>query len=139
MNPEFKPYFDALRAGKLALQQCTSCAEVMMYPRTRCVNCRSADLGWRDAQGSGELLSFTVIRAVPPRGFEDELPYSVGVVSLVEGVQLLGRLWPEGEDGWDHYRCRGRVVFDPAPAEEISARAVPWFRAAPPEIGGRGQ
>ena len=94
----------------------------------RCPYCQSADLGWRDADGAGTLVSYSVVRAVPPNGFEDQLPYALGVIRLAEGVQLLARLEGEGEHGFDAYECDAPVRFSPHPADEMRARPVAWFR-----------
>jgi uncharacterized OB-fold protein len=118
---------DALERGELLLQSCNGCGRPIMYPRHRCPFCQSGDLGWRTAGGAGVLHSYTVVRAVPPKGFEDDVPYALGVVKLDEGVQLLARLAP-GDDGtWDSYACDARVRFAPAPAGEIRRRPAPWF------------
>jgi uncharacterized OB-fold protein len=121
---------DALERGELLLQSCNACDGVIMYPRHRCPFCQSADLGWLTAAGGGVLHSYTVVRAVPPKGFEDDVPYALGVVKLDEGAQLLVRLQP-GDDGtWDAYACDARVAFSPAGAEEIRRRPAPWFALA---------
>lgn len=120
-----------LADGRLPIMECTSCGALFMYPRHRCPVCHAADLTWRDADGSGLLHSFTVIRAVPPAGFEDQLPYALGVVKLVEGAQLLGRLLPH-EGGWDAYRCDIDVRFDAAATRAATPAQVAWFTLATP-------
>lgn len=120
---------DALAEGRLLVQSCNSCGKPNMWPRYRCPFCQSADLGWTEAAGTGTLKSYTIVRAVPPQGFEDEVPYGLGVVRLDEGVQLLTRL--EAVDGdWDAYECDIAVRFAPHPAEEMRARPVAWFGLA---------
>ena len=59
-----------LARGELLIQSCNACDTAIMYPRHRCIACRSADLGWRRASGRGVLHSFTVIRAISPAAFE---------------------------------------------------------------------
>jgi uncharacterized OB-fold protein len=116
-----------LDAGELRVQHCNTCGKLNMYPRHHCPFCQSTDLGWVVAAGTGVLHSFAVVRAVPPRGFEDELPYAVGVVKLDEGVQLLGRLHPSSDGDWDIYACDARVTFAPAGSDR---RGVAWFTLA---------
>jgi uncharacterized OB-fold protein len=130
MNGLVETFRGGLERGELLLQSCNACGEVIMYPRHRCPSCQSDDLGWRSSGGAGVLHSYTVVRAVPPKGFEDDVPYALGVVKLDEGAQLLARLAP-GDDGtWDAYACDVRVAFAPAPAEEIRRRPAPWFALA---------
>jgi uncharacterized protein len=124
-------YNAGLEAGRLLIQTCGSCGKPNMYPRYRCPFCQSDDLGWLEAAGSGILMSYAVIRAVPPSGFEGDLPYAVGVVRLDEGVQLLGRLEPDADGDWDSYECDVPVRFAPRPAAEIAARPTAWFVASP--------
>jgi uncharacterized OB-fold protein len=118
---------EALAEGRLTIQSCNSCGKPNMWPRYRCPFCQSADLGWKEASGKGTLLSYSVVRAVPPKGFEDQLPYALGVIRLEEGVQLLARLEGEGEDGFDDYECDAAVSFSPHPAAEMKERPVAWF------------
>ena len=116
-----------LERGELLLQSCQACGKPIMYPRYRCPFCHSDDLGWTRAGGGGVLHSYTVVRAVPPKGFEEDLPYALGVVKLDEGAQLLARLKPSADGSWNGYACDARVQFDPAPAAEIERRPAPWF------------
>jgi uncharacterized OB-fold protein len=122
---------EALAEGRLTIQSCNDCGRPNMWPRYRCPFCQSADLGWKEASGDGTLVSYSVVRAVPPKGFEDQLPYALGVIRLEEGVQLLARLESEGEAGFDEYECDAAVRFSPHPAEEMLQRPVAWFRLAP--------
>jgi uncharacterized protein len=115
---------DGLAGGRLLIQSCNECGRPNMYPRHHCPFCQSVDLGWEEAAGTGVLHSYTVVRAVPPKGFEDDLPYALGVVKLDEGVQLLARLHPDAGGDWDGYRCDARVMF--APPSDGDA-AVAWF------------
>jgi hypothetical protein len=121
---------EGLEAGELRIQTCGDCGRHNMYPRHHCPFCLSTDLGWTVAAGTGVLHSYTVVRAVPPRGFEDELPYALGVVKLDEGVQLLGRLQPTGDGDWAGYACDARVTFAPASADAVGRRPVAWFALA---------
>jgi uncharacterized OB-fold protein len=119
-----------LERGELLLQSCQACGKSIMYPRYRCPFCHSDELDWKAAGGGGILHSYTVVRAVPPKGFEEDLPYALGVIKLDEGAQLLARLKPSSDGTWDGYACDKRVRFDPAPSEEIRRRPAPWFSLA---------
>lgn len=105
---------DGLAQGSLLIQHCNSCDKVNMYPRYACPHCQSEDLGWQKATGNGTLMSFTILRGGAPEGFDDELPYALGVVRLAEDVQLLTRLTPDADGSWDSYACDQPVVFEPA-------------------------
>lgn len=120
-----------LDRGELLVQHCGACGRVNMYPKYACPFCQSEDLGWQTAGGRGTLLSHTVQRLGSPMGFEDEQPFGLGIVRLDEGVQLLGRLVPTGEDTWDGYACDATVEFvapGAATPEGQDPRPVAWFR-----------
>jgi hypothetical protein len=120
----------ALTEGRLMIQHCNNCGKPNMYPRYRCPFCQSNDLEYVEAEGTGTLLTYTVVRAVPPAGFEDDLPYALGAVRLSEGVQLLARLEPEDDGDWGGYDCDAAVTFTPHPGAATEARPVAWFRLA---------
>lgn len=126
MTDEFRA---GLAEGTLLTQKCQDCGKLNMYPRYACPFCQSEDLGWAQSPGAGVLHSYTIMRIGAPIGFEDDLPYALGIVKLDEGVQLLGRLLP-GEDGtWDHYELDSRVEFVADPGADQPDRPVAWFAA----------
>jgi uncharacterized protein len=118
-----------LKAGDLLIQKCEECGQLMLYPRHRCIACGSDALGWQKASGRGSLHSFTVVRAVPPAGFDDELPYGLGIVKLDEGVQLLARLKPQ-DGSWSDYECGDTVHLATRPDGAGGERPVAWFERA---------
>lgn len=123
-----EPYYEALARGELLVQHCKSCNHTIMYPKHRCPFCYEADLDWVTSSGRGVLHSYTITRLTAPSGFEDETPFALGVVKLEEQVQLLARLWPDADGGWEGYSCDCAVEFAPVSAEEAKRRPVAWFR-----------
>ena len=117
-----------LAGGELLIQNCRDCGKPNMWPRYACPHCQSDNLGWVKSVGSGTLHSFCVLRQGAPDGFEDDLPYAIGVVKLAEGVQLLARLAPSGEDDWSAYLCDDLVEFVAVDASEIERRPCATFR-----------
>lgn len=131
MTPPIVADFRAgLARGELLIQKCNACGKLNMYPRHACPHCQSESLGWQRVSGKGVLHSFTVLRLGPPQGFENELPYALGVVKLDEGVQLLGRLVPDADGEWKSYKCDERVEFAPMSAEHAEKRPCAWFKHA---------
>lgn len=125
-EPTLKEQWQAgLERGELLLQHCNNCGKTNMYPRHFCPFCQSSDLGWVAASGRGVIHSYTVVRMVPPRGFE--VPYCLAVVKLEEGVQLTARLVPAADGTWDHYACDAPVVFSSAQSQDTSRGPVAWF------------
>lgn len=125
-----REYREALLRGSLVVQKCTDCGSLNMYPRYRCPKCQSDNLGWHEASGDATLHSYTVLRLGAPDGFEQDIPYALGVVKLAEGVQLLARLSPDAEGGWEAYHCDVPVSFVSEPPGQNPERPCAWFRIA---------
>jgi uncharacterized OB-fold protein len=132
--PLVQEYRDALARGELLVQSCDACGALNMYPRYACPECQSEALGWTRASGRGLLHSYTVLRIGSPIGFEDEIPYALGVIKLEEGVQLLARLCPDADGEWSRYACDAEVEFTPADAQAVARRPVAWFALADPGV-----
>jgi uncharacterized OB-fold protein len=126
-RPLTDEYYAALERGELLIQRCERCGRNIMYPKYVCPFCAGRELGWTRSDGTGALHSFTIQRVGAPTGFESDLPYALGVIKLDDGVQLLGRLRPDANGGWDSYACDMRVRFD---AVSDEGRHIAWFRAA---------
>jgi uncharacterized protein len=117
-----------LASGELLIQNCNDCGKPNMWPRYACPHCQSENLGWVKSAGKGVLHSFCVLRQGAPEGFEDDLPYTIGVVKLDEGVQLLARLEAEGEEDWSAYACDDAVEFVAVSSSEVDRRPCATFR-----------
>jgi len=92
VQPWARPFWEAAREGRLALQHCEDCDKPIHYPRIACPHCGSDELGWRTASGRGTLYSFTVVVSNAPSSFVADMPYVVAVVELEEGVRLLSNI-----------------------------------------------
>jgi uncharacterized OB-fold protein len=84
-------YWQAARAGRLLIQECTECGHRQWYPRAMCTQC-AAEVEWLETTGRGTVHTFTVIRqqGLPP--FRDELPYVIVMVELDEGPMVFGSM-----------------------------------------------
>jgi uncharacterized OB-fold protein len=83
-----KPFWDALKAHRVDLQQCAACGHWIFYPRLHCTHCFSDRLRWQTISGRGELLTYTIARIPTLPVFADELPQMLAVVRLDEGPHL---------------------------------------------------
>ncbi len=86
-----KSFFEEAREGRLSAIRCGNCGELAIPPKELCPGCRERRWETVPIEGTGNVVSFTVIR-IPPRGRLPEAPYAVAVVRLDEGVSLLGRI-----------------------------------------------
>lgn len=82
------PYWEALKARQLLIQQCNACDSWIFYPRRHCPSCLAHDLSWREVRGSAVLYSYTVTRIATLPDFADEMPQILAVVELDEGVRI---------------------------------------------------
>lgn len=88
IEPETKPFWDALKERKLLLGKCNGCGRVHYYPRPMCPHCWSEDVSWVEAAGRGVLYTWSTVfvNDLPP--FNAKLPYIAAQVDLAEGVRI---------------------------------------------------
>ncbi|UCF07793.1 MAG: Zn-ribbon domain-containing OB-fold protein [Thermoplasmata archaeon] len=86
-------FVDFLDEGKIKGTVCRACNTFHFPPRGDCVQCLSSEIDWKEISGKAKLVTYTTIHAAPI-GFEDDKPYTIGVVDLEEGGRALG--WIEG-------------------------------------------
>ena len=90
---DLQVYRDGLVRGELCCQRCEACGAHQRPPRPACVHCRSFDLQWVRMPDSAVLFTWTVVARTRLPGFEDKVPYAVGVLEVPERtLRLVGRL-----------------------------------------------
>ena len=92
-----KPFWESVRAGKLALQKCMDCATFRYPPGPTCPECLCTDHQWIPLCGGAEIMSWVVFHrgylpAYPP-------PYNVIAVKLDEGPTMVSNLEGAVPDG----------------------------------------
>jgi uncharacterized OB-fold protein len=94
-------YWDGIDAGHLVLQHCLNhaCRRAIFYPRVCCPYCQHAELEWREAAGTGRVISHSTIHRTHHDGFNDEAPYVFAAVELDEGVLVYAQLPGAPVDG----------------------------------------
>lgn len=92
-----RPFWDGAREKKLMLQYDPDSRSYQFWPRPTSVKTGRANLEWRPASGRGQLYSFTNVH-VPAPGFEERVPYVVGLIELEEGVRIVANLVGVGPD-----------------------------------------
>ncbi len=90
--PWSRPFWEGTKRHELLIQKCEDCEQLIMYPKKYCTSCFSEDLGWVRASGRGKIYSFTVVQNNPPSSFLDELPFTIGIIRLEEGVNMLSNI-----------------------------------------------
>jgi len=84
-----RPFWDAAKAGRLAIQRCQDCQRYNHPPRPLCDACMSDKLAFEDVSGSGTVWSYTVMHQKSVAGFEESVPYLTALVELDEQEMLL--------------------------------------------------
>jgi uncharacterized OB-fold protein len=81
-TPGTEPYWDAAKEGKLLVKFCKDCGKPHYYPRGICPHCFSTNLEWKQAKGTGEVYTYSIMNAGKP-------PYVIAYVTLDEGVSMM--------------------------------------------------
>jgi uncharacterized OB-fold protein len=84
-------FVDILATGKIDGTACKKCGTKFFPPRADCSVCFSKDMDWFDMPQNGKLETFTT-SYYAPTGFEEDTPYTMGVVNFGSGLKLFARL-----------------------------------------------
>jgi uncharacterized protein len=90
MNRDTQFFWDGTAAGELRIQRCNACGELRHPPGPMCPTCHAADRGYVVASGRGTVFSFLVHHA--PRLPGKELPVTLALIELEEGVRMVGEV-----------------------------------------------
>lgn len=109
-------YWEGLAEGRLMLPRCDSCGTAFFYPRMFCPHCWSGQITWVRSEGRGVVYTACEVNAAFDGRPDSELPYTVALIDLEEGVRIAARL-----DGGGMTRIGSRVVieFGDAPANSL--------------------
>ncbi len=129
-KPEIRPtdlsraFWDGVAERRLLLQYDPVARRYQFYPRPLSLFGDGRMLEWRAASGRGKLVAQTLCHAPAP-GFDEEVPYVLGIVALEEGPRVFARI-VNAEFGalkigqamrlvWDETRA-GRPLYQFEPA-----------------------
>jgi uncharacterized OB-fold protein len=87
-----KPFWEGCKKHTLLIQKCKDCKTLIMYPKPFCSNCLSKNVEWVKASGKGKIYTFTTVCSYAPTGFTEDVPYTVGVITLEEGVNMMSNI-----------------------------------------------
>ncbi|MDD5022551.1 MAG: Zn-ribbon domain-containing OB-fold protein [Candidatus ainarchaeum sp.] len=77
---------------RLEGNECINCKTAFFPPRNICPKCRRKGiLKPKKFSGKGSIYSYTEID-IPPEGFENQAPYVLAIIDLVEGSKILGQI-----------------------------------------------
>lgn len=125
VTPETAPFWNGAAGGQLLLQECAACGLVYYYPRALCPDCLSDDVEWIEANGTGQVYTYSVSEHVA--GWPEEyLPIVVAYVQLDEGPRMMTNV-VNCDPGDVTVGARVEVRFEETNEAEI---AVPVFTLA---------
>ncbi|MFT7574918.1 MAG: putative OB-fold protein [Alphaproteobacteria bacterium] len=81
-NPETEKFWEAASSGKLMIGSCKSCSKVHWYPRAICPHCFSDQTELKEAAGTGEVYTFSVMKRA-------KIPFAIAYVTLAEGPKMM--------------------------------------------------
>ena len=81
-NPETRAWWEAAAQGRLLVPKCAACGRAHWYPRAVCPHCASSAIELHEAQGTGEVYSYSIMRRA-------KVPYAIAYVRLAEGTTMM--------------------------------------------------
>lgn len=123
VSPVSEPYWQGLAEGRLRVPRCAACGATFFFPRRWCPHCWSDNISWIDAGGGGTLYARCTVDMPFDGRPAEEIPYTVALVDLDEGVRLPGRL--ARADAQVPIGARVVLAFAPDPT-----RSLPVWRRA---------
>ena len=75
----------AAARGRLRLQVCDACGDVLYPPRDACPACLGVDLAWRDVAPGAEILAETTVHTSAEPYFRERTPWRIGTARLDVG------------------------------------------------------
>ena len=88
INSTTAEFWKATTEGRFLLQRCDACNIVLWFPRRNCPKCWTEDVSTFDAQQTGTVYSFTVVRK-GKGAFQDAGPFVVAYVELADGPRIM--------------------------------------------------
>jgi uncharacterized OB-fold protein len=118
-----RPFWDAVREGRLVVQRCSACEKTFFRPEVACPHCFSAEWRWVESSGRGTLYSVSVVHRAPSPAFK--APFVFAAVDMEEGWTMFSNvIGIEPEDA--KIGMKLKVSFE-HPSDTLS---LPLFRPA---------
>jgi uncharacterized OB-fold protein len=88
INEETQPFWDYCQKHELRMQKCRQCGYIRYPISLVCPQCSSFEAEWAPLSGRGRVYSFTIYRVAYHPAFQDDIPYVVAIIRLVEGPRM---------------------------------------------------
>ena len=83
-------FVDGLARAVIRVERCRACGRAQTLAPMICRHCGSADLDWEDTDGFGIVRAVTQVHRAPSEAFLGLVPYSLVLVELRSGSQIMG-------------------------------------------------
>ena len=121
-------FWDGVQAGELRLQTCNGCGVLRHPPQPLCDSCGSTSQGWVVSTGRGVVFSHVTHHYPPLPGVE--LPHTVLLVELEEGVRLVSEFATGVDASVVRVGLRVQIAFTPVPGGDLRPTFRPSGEAA---------
>jgi hypothetical protein len=88
INSTTAEFWTATTEGRFILQRCDACDIILWFPRRNCPKCWTENVSTFDAQQTGIIYSFTVVRK-GTGAFKDAGPFVIAYVELADGPRIM--------------------------------------------------
>ena len=119
-------FWEGVESGELRIQRCEGCGVLRHPPQPMCDRCGSTEQGFVVASGRGSVYSHVTHHYPPLPGVQ--LPHTVLLVELEEGVRIVSELAPGEDAARVAIGAAVRVAFEQPPG---ATRVLPTFRLEP--------
>ena len=119
-------FYKFVGENRLMAAKCIECGNVLLPPKPMCTKCLSTNLKWIELEGTGTLLSYTVIH-VAPEQFQSMTPYNVGIVEFKSGLCLPGMICDVKPEEL-RVGMKLKICFNPSTSDQWPAWSRYFFR-----------
>ena len=92
LDSDGRKFWEGCQRHELLLQRCEQGFSYRYPPRPICPHCLFMNAKWEEASGKGEVYTFAVARIPLSPEWEPDIPYTIGVIQLDEGVRMVSNI-----------------------------------------------
>ena len=87
-----EPFWQGAKEHQLRLQRCDGCGAFRFIPKEVCPSCASVLATWTPVSGVGNVYSYSTVHRGTGAAFQEDLPFIVVMVELIEGPRIISHL-----------------------------------------------
>lgn len=89
VNDLSRPFWDAANAGRLDMPYCVATGSLFWPPSPASPFLTAGQVGWRETEPAGTLISLVVYRRAFQAELAAALPFGIALVEIEPGVRLM--------------------------------------------------